>query len=88
MLNRFRKEIDEIDSELLALFERRMDVATQIGAYKSKNNLPVLDEKREDEVIKKRTEATNNPAYKELTADFFKGIMALSRRLQEKNNNE
>ena len=54
MLNRLRKEIDEIDTQLLALFERRMDVSKQVGAYKKERNLPVLVLEREQMVIKSR----------------------------------
>ena len=32
-LSEYRKEIDEIDSEIIKLFERRMDVATKVGKY-------------------------------------------------------
>ncbi|MBE7036584.1 MAG: chorismate mutase [Ruminococcaceae bacterium] len=85
MLNRLRKEIDEIDTQLLALFERRMDVSKQVGAYKKERNLPVLVPEREQMVIKSRMEATNNPAYKDLVADFFNDVMTLSRRLQQQN---
>ena len=37
-----RGEIDEIDSELLQLLARRMEVSTQIGEYKKRNNVTVV----------------------------------------------
>ena len=40
-LNDYRKQIDEIDSQLLDLFERRMELAKDIADYKKQNNLPV-----------------------------------------------
>ncbi len=85
MLNRLRKEIDEIDKQLLALFEQRMDVAAQVGAYKKAHNLPVLVPEREQAVLENRIAAVKNPAYAKLAADFFKDVMALSRRLQQSN---
>ncbi|HBA02631.1 MAG TPA: bifunctional chorismate mutase/prephenate dehydratase, partial [Clostridium sp.] len=33
-LEQCRKEIDEIDKELINLFERRMDVAIRVANYK------------------------------------------------------
>ena len=47
----YRERIDEIDRELTALFARRMEVAAQIAAYKRENGLPVLDERRERELL-------------------------------------
>lgn len=37
-----RSEIDDIDSELLQLLARRMEVSTQIGEYKMRNNVTVV----------------------------------------------
>ncbi len=84
MLSRLRNEIDEIDKEMLALFERRMDVAKQVGDYKKQNNLPVFVPEREEAVIKSRVAALNNSEYADVTADFFSDLMAISRRLQQK----
>ncbi|MBE6060377.1 MAG: bifunctional chorismate mutase/prephenate dehydratase, partial [Clostridium sulfidigenes] len=33
-----RKEIDEIDKELVNLFERRMDVAIRVANFKKEND--------------------------------------------------
>ncbi|MBE7022239.1 MAG: prephenate dehydratase [Ruminococcaceae bacterium] len=82
MLNELRKQIDSIDSQMLALFEARMDVAKQVGAYKKERNLPIFVPEREQAVIESRVSALKNPEYAELTADFFNHVMQLSRRLQ------
>lgn len=42
-----RAKIDDIDSQLTRLFEARMDVASEIAAWKRENNMPVLDAARE-----------------------------------------
>ena len=49
--NDYRKMIDDIDRQLLALFGQRMEVAAAIAAYKKEHNLPVLDGKREREKL-------------------------------------
>ncbi len=46
-LQELRVKIDEIDAELIRLFEARMDVASEIAAWKKANNMPVLDAARE-----------------------------------------
>ena len=50
-LNDYRKQIDDIDRQLLALFGQRMEVAAAIAAYKKEHGLPVLDGKREREKL-------------------------------------
>lgn len=81
-LDDYRKEIDSIDKELIALFERRMDVAKKVGEYKKENNLPILNEEREKEVIKKNVSNLKNPNYSHIAEKFFEKIMELSRSLQ------
>ena len=82
-LEQCRKEIDEIDRELLSLFERRMDVAVRVANYKKENNLPIYDEERESKIIKKNVDNLKNKHYDLLARRFFLSIMELSRSLQE-----
>ncbi len=85
MLDKLRKEIDEIDKEMLRLFEQRMDVARKVGAYKKEQGLPVFVPDREEAVLKNRVDALQNPAYADITAGFFSGLMSLSRHVQQKD---
>lgn len=82
-LEQCRKEIDEIDKELINLFERRMDVAIRVANYKKENDLPIYDEERESKVIKKNIDNLKNKNYDLLARRFFLSIMELSRSLQE-----
>ncbi len=52
-LQELRQEIDQIDAQLVSLMEARMDIATQVAQYKQENNLPILDQKREQEKIER-----------------------------------
>ena len=49
-LRSYRAKIDEIDRQLVSLFEERMEIVLKIADYKKKNNIPILDEGREKEV--------------------------------------
>lgn len=49
-----RRQIDEIDNDLLSLLARRMRVSEEIGQYKKEHNMPVLQEQRYDEILQKR----------------------------------
>ena len=46
-----RGEIDDIDSELLQLLARRMDVSAQIGEYKKRNNVTVVQMDRWKKIL-------------------------------------
>ena len=52
-LDQIRKDIDQIDQELVALLERRMVCVGQIVKYKEQQGIPVLDQGREREVLEK-----------------------------------
>ena len=48
-----RQLINEIDKKIVELFEQRMLISKEIALYKKENNLPIFDEQREKEVLKK-----------------------------------
>ncbi|MEG1757645.1 MAG: chorismate mutase [Oscillospiraceae bacterium] len=54
-IEQLRDEINEIDDELVGLFERRMDVAVRVAQYKRANNVPVLNRGRERQIIDRVT---------------------------------
>lgn len=83
-LNQCRREIDEIDKELIALFEKRMDIAINVAEYKKENKLPILNAKREEEVIDKNMGALKNKEYSYIARKFFANMMELSRSVQAK----
>lgn len=83
-LENLREKIDAIDKEMIALFEKRMDVVADIAAYKIKNNLPVLNQNREDIVISKVKAIVKNKDYTDSAIDFIKDIMEISKKFQQK----
>lgn len=50
-LANLRSEIDDIDSELLQLLARRMEVSVQIGLYKKQNNVTVVQMDRWKKIL-------------------------------------
>ena len=58
-LNEARAIINEVDKEMAELFRRRMEAARMVGEYKMARGLPVLDEKREDELVRRNAEDTH-----------------------------
>jgi chorismate mutase len=83
-LENLREKIDAIDKEMIALFEKRMDIVADIAAYKIKNNLPILNQNREDIVISKVKAIVKNKDYTDSAIDFIKDIMEISKKFQQK----
>ena len=51
-LNDLRKNIDQIDSEIIQLLCKRFEIAKNIGLIKKEHNVQILDSNREEEVKK------------------------------------
>ena len=74
-IKELRNKIDEIDKAIAELFE--------IGEYKKTNNLPILDSKREEEVIAKNLKYIKDESLKAYYEELLKEIMNLSKRYQK-----
>lgn len=79
-LKDIRKNIDEIDGELIELFKKRMDCAKQVAEYKKENDIPILNEARELEILNSAEKAGGEYGY--AARLLFSNIMELSRALQ------
>lgn len=55
-LSALRRQIDELDNNLLELLAHRMRVAEEIGRYKKEHNMPILQAQRYDEILHNRVE--------------------------------
>ncbi len=72
-LNELRRQIDELDNQLLELLARRMRVAREIGVYKKEHEMPVWQAARYDELLSKRVEQA---VELEMDGDFMKTVLA------------
>ncbi len=80
-LKQIREEIDEIDSQIVSLYEERMQRTTEVAEYKISVGKPVLDRQREQEKlarVKEQAKEDNRFGVGEL----FEQIMAMSRKRQ------
>ncbi|MGX7418223.1 chorismate mutase [Carnobacterium gallinarum] len=83
MLEKQRQEIDQLDRELVALFEKRMAVVTEIGEIKKSQNLPIFDEAREDAVIQRAKKRLINSEYAPYIDEFFTDLMKTTKKFQQ-----
>ncbi len=83
-IDELREKIDSLDTQLVDILKERLDIATAIAEYKKENNLPVLDRKRERELLNKVADLAGEK-YEQETRTFFNYIMGISRAYQSKH---
>ena len=81
-LDKYRKEIDSIDKELIGLFERRLNVVLKVAEYKKNNNTPILHTSREQEVLDRTVDNLTNKDYAPFARQFMTDLMNVSKSLQ------
>lgn len=81
-LEDIRHEINHIDQDLVALLEKRMMLVHQVTAYKLTNQLPVLDQAREDQILARVSDLVQASSFEPAIHETFKTIMAISRQYQ------
>ena len=82
LLQQARAEIDAVDAQMAALFERRMQAVARVARSKAESGKPVFDPERERAVIEKNTARITDPALKPYYRQFITGAMAVSRAYQ------
>lgn len=81
-LQELRKQIDEIDDAMVALFEKRMSIAEQVANYKIETGKPVFDEAREQEKLQSLGEKTHTSFNCCGIQQLYQQIMSISRKRQ------
>ncbi|MCD2491708.1 chorismate mutase [Lacrimispora sp. NSJ-141] len=81
-LSELRKEIDDIDRDLVQKFEKRMALCQEVAEYKIKTGMQVLDRKREVEKLEAIQQMADSDFNRYGVHELFTQIMAISRKLQ------
>ena len=82
-----RKIINEVDSQMAALFIKRMRAAEMVYEHKKEFGLPILDQNREDAVIAKNSALIEDELLKGYYIDYLKHLMSVSRAYQYRMQN-
>jgi chorismate mutase len=84
-LNHRRKIIDRLDGKIIEILARRMMISGQIGKYKRKNGLKIMNRERENSMVRDRVAAAKKKGMKSgFTRTIFKLIFLQSRLEQGK----
>lgn len=77
-----RKEIDEIDAQIVQLFKKRMKVCENVAEYKICTGKKVLDPEREKSKLSVLREKAEGEFEAQGIQELFQQIMAISRKRQ------
>ncbi len=81
-LQEIRAEIDDIDRNLLHLFNRRMTLSQRVGEIKAVKGLTLFDPGREEIIIEGLTSRNAGPIRPESLRAIYREIFAASRLIQ------
>ena len=81
-LDVLRKDIDRLDKEIAELLLSRFAVVKEIGAVKKRENLPITNASREEEVIAKVRSFALDSAEKDALETTYRAIIAASKTVE------
>ena len=82
-LEKARLVIDEIDSEIIKLFEKRMATVKDVIEFKIENNIPILDSNREAVMLEKKLAKISKDEYKKYYYLVLEWFLKASKDLQK-----
>jgi len=77
-----RQHINQIDQQIVRLLNQRFDTVTTIGDLKQAEQLPVLDQQREDRVLDQVAQKSQTAAHTPYLQAIYQAIMLNSRAYQ------
>ena len=81
-LQNARAEIDAVDAQLAALFERRMAAVLTVAQYKKEHGLPIFDAAREAVVLDKAAARIQDPALRPYYRDHVQNLMDVAKQYE------
>ena len=82
-IKQLRRHIDRIDTVIITALAERMSLMPEIAEYKKKNNVPIFDEKREVEIMKKLKKVAKEQGLDEsFVEEVFLSIFNEAKRIQ------
>ena len=82
MLEKLREKIDQIDDELLKLFNERIAVVQEVGRFKRTTQAPIYRPEREKAIIDRLSKTHKGPLTKAAIEAIFLEIFAISRNYE------
>ena len=81
-LAELRNRLDDIDRQIVELYEQRMEICGEVAAYKLETGKRVFDKEREQQKLSAVSAMTHNALNAQGIRELYEQIMAISRKLQ------
>ncbi|RGU94762.1 bifunctional chorismate mutase/prephenate dehydratase [Clostridium sp. AF15-17LB] len=81
-LTELREQLDEIDAQIVELYERRMNICEQVGEYKIEKGKKVFDRQREKNKLADVAAKVSSDFNKKGIQELYQQLMSMSRKLQ------
>lgn len=81
-LSQIRTRLDEIDKEIITLFQKRMALCEEVAHFKIETGKPVFDKERENQKIAAARNMVSTDFDKQAVEEIFTQLMTISRRYQ------
>lgn len=81
-LEEWREEIDAIDEKIMNLINQRVKIARKIGSLKTKASMPIVDVKREKQILQKVCSKNNGILNNDSIVSIYRKIIQESRLVQ------
>ena len=91
VLNALRSQIDDCDTQLLEILNKRMSVSREIGCYKKGHDMQVVQTNRFDQILQNRVKQAQEMG---MNGDFMKTVMSaihqesVRQQIEIINNND
>ena len=82
VLGNCRRQIDDLDLQILTLLNKRAGIVEQIGHVKQAAHMPIYEPRREDQVFENVTSNNAGPLKPEAVKRVFERIIDEMRTLQ------
>jgi monofunctional chorismate mutase len=82
-LDESRVKIDEIDTQIIELYEKRMQIVKDVIQYKIENNMAILDSNREAAMLEKNLQKIKNEELKKYYKSVLDGYLKASKDMQK-----
>ncbi len=80
-----RRDIDEIDTDIVRLINKRLGIGKKIGEIKEKKGTEVLDKNREKKIMQRLMDINTGPADDDVLKYIFSVIMTATKQIQKSN---
>jgi chorismate mutase len=80
VIDTLRSEITQIDREILALVNRRLETVARLKRHKDERGIAFVDSERERRMFEERVRENGGPLTEEGLRAFYTELLALTKR--------